>query len=122
MQQRPSYTPLLFLACGYSLEPPQLRQNRKNIYPCKPQFYYIEVGCKGVYFTQTCNHDANKMACAFSKATYHPLYSDQSLLMHVRTVRSNHMGRLSTVILYEPRHEKTCYLHLRKQRRRSALR
>ena len=24
---------------------------RKNIvYPCKPQFYYIKVGCKGVYF------------------------------------------------------------------------
>ena len=27
---------------------------RKNVYPCKPQFYYIKVGCKGVYITQTC--------------------------------------------------------------------
>ena len=44
----------------YSLEPPQrggsneypqsmfLSRNKKNnVYPCKPQFYYIKVGCKG---------------------------------------------------------------------------
>ena len=47
--------------CGYSLEPPQqgssneypqsmfLRRNKKNnVYPCKPQFYYIRVGFKGL--------------------------------------------------------------------------
>ena len=47
--------------CGYSLEPPRrggsneypqsmfLSRNKKNIvYPCKPQFYYIKVGLKGV--------------------------------------------------------------------------
>ena len=47
--------------CGYSLEPPRrggsydnpqsmfLRRNKKNnVYPCKPQFYYIKVGFKGV--------------------------------------------------------------------------
>ena len=47
--------------CGYSLEPPRqggsneypqsmsLSRNKKNnIYPCKPQFYYIIVGFKGV--------------------------------------------------------------------------
>ena len=46
--------------CGYSLEPPRrggsneypqsmfLSGNKKNnIYPCKPQFYYIKVGFKG---------------------------------------------------------------------------
>ena len=46
---------------GYSLEPPQrggsnecqqsmfLSRNKKNnVYPCKPQFYYIKVGFKGV--------------------------------------------------------------------------
>ena len=50
--------------CGYSLEPPRrggsneypqsmfLSRNKKNnIYPCKPQFYYIEVGFKGVKIT-----------------------------------------------------------------------
>ena len=47
--------------CGYSLEPPRrggsneypqsmflTRNNKNNVYPCKPQFYYIEVGFKGV--------------------------------------------------------------------------
>ena len=47
--------------CGNSLEPPRrggsneypqsmfLNRNKKNnVYPCKPQFYYIKVGYKGV--------------------------------------------------------------------------
>ena len=47
--------------CGYSLEPPRrggsseypqstvLSTNKKNnVYPCKPQFYHIKVGFKGV--------------------------------------------------------------------------
>ena len=47
--------------CGYSLEPPRrggsneypqsmfFSRNKKiNVYPCKPQFYYIKVGFKGV--------------------------------------------------------------------------
>ena len=29
----------------------------KNGYPCKPQFYLIKVGCKGVYITRTVYHD-----------------------------------------------------------------
>ena len=49
------------LDCGYLLEPPQqggsneypqstfLSRNKKNyVYPCKPQFYFIKVGFKGV--------------------------------------------------------------------------
>ena len=49
------------LDCGYSLELPWrggsneypqymfLSRNKKNkVYPCKPQFYYIKVGFKGV--------------------------------------------------------------------------
>ena len=46
---------LLKTDCGYlggSNEYPQsmfLSRNKKNnIYPCKPQFYYIKVGLKGV--------------------------------------------------------------------------
>ena len=30
---------------------------RKNEYPCKPQFYYLKVGCKGVFNTRTCYPD-----------------------------------------------------------------
>ena len=49
------------LDCGYSLEPPRrggsneypqsmfLSRNKKNnVFPCKPQFYYIKVGFHGV--------------------------------------------------------------------------
>ena len=35
-------------------------KNKKKVYPCKPQFYYIKVGCKGVFVTQTCFRDAVK--------------------------------------------------------------
>ena len=30
---------------------------RKNVHPCKPQFYYIKVGFKGVNMIRTCTHD-----------------------------------------------------------------
>ena len=55
--------------CGYTLEPPHRggsneypqsmfwSKNKKKVYPCKPQLYYIKVGCKGVYITRTCYHD-----------------------------------------------------------------
>ena len=53
--------------CGYTLEREAVltsthnlcfRANiRKNVYPCKPQFYYIKVGCKGVFVTRTCFRD-----------------------------------------------------------------
>ena len=47
--------------CGYSLEPPRRggsneypqymllsRSKKNNVYPCKPQFYNIKVGFKGI--------------------------------------------------------------------------
>ena len=55
------YISAKIMDCGYSLEPPRrggsneypqsmfLSRNRKNnVHPCKPQFYYIKVGFKGV--------------------------------------------------------------------------
>ena len=55
------YIPAQNIDCGYSLEPPRrggsneyphsmfLSRNKKtNVYPCKPQFYYIKMGFKGV--------------------------------------------------------------------------
>ena len=60
--------------CGYSLEPPHrggsneypqsmfLSINKKNnVYPCKPQFYYIKVGFKGVKIIQACFRDENTL-------------------------------------------------------------
>ena len=35
-----------------------LSKNKKNnVYPCKPQFYYIKVGFKGVKIISVCFHD-----------------------------------------------------------------
>ena len=34
-------------------------KNKKKEYPCKTQFYYIKVGCKGVFVTQTCFRDVH---------------------------------------------------------------
>ena len=53
--------------CGYTLEPHHwgvltsthnlcLGAKIKKVYPCKPQFYYIKVGCKGVFVTRL-EHD-----------------------------------------------------------------
>ena len=32
-------------------------REKNNVYPCTPQFYYIKVGCKGVFITRTRFHD-----------------------------------------------------------------
>ena len=57
--------------CGYSLELPRRggsneypqsmflsRKKKNNVYPCKPQFYYIKVGFKGVKIIKACFRDA----------------------------------------------------------------
>ena len=36
---------------------------RKNVYPCKPKFYYINVGCKGFFVTRTCFRDVKHACC-----------------------------------------------------------
>ena len=60
---------------GYTSEPPQLggsneylrsmfssKNKKKNVYPCKPQFYYIKIGGKGVYISRTCYHDGSLLS------------------------------------------------------------
>ena len=57
--------------CGYSLEPPRGgdsneypqsifsgKNKKNNVYPGKPQFYYIKVGFKGVKIIWACFRDA----------------------------------------------------------------
>ena len=48
--------------CGYMLERVPIiyvfgTKNKKKVYPCKPQFYYIKVGCKWVYIIRICFRD-----------------------------------------------------------------
>ena len=77
--------------CGYSLEPPRrggsneypqsifLSRNKKNNgYPCKPQFYSIKVGFKGVIILEACFCDTKK-----SKTTS-PLFPNKVITMHDR--------------------------------------
>ena len=35
--------------------------NKTKVYPCIPQFYYIKVGFKGVYYSWTCFPDEKEM-------------------------------------------------------------
>ena len=37
------------------------RNKKNNVYPCKPQFYYIKVGFKGVKIIQACFRDASSV-------------------------------------------------------------
>ena len=61
------------IGCGYSLELPQWgssneypkcmfssKNKKNNVYPSKPQFYYIKVGFKGVNIIKACFLDATK--------------------------------------------------------------
>ena len=58
--------------CGYPLEPPRRggsngypqsmfwsRNKKNNLYPCKPQFYFIKVGSKGVNIIKACFRDGH---------------------------------------------------------------
>ena len=36
------------------------RNKENNVYPCKPQFFYIKVGLKGVKIIQVCFRDVTK--------------------------------------------------------------
>ena len=65
--------------CGYSLEPPRrggsngypqsmfLSRNKKNNEdPCKPKFYHIKVGFKGIKIIQVCFRDGLTSTCTHS--------------------------------------------------------
>ena len=40
------------------------RNKKNNVYPCKPQFYYIKVGFKGVKIIKACFHDSKLGICS----------------------------------------------------------
>ena len=55
-------------------------KNKKKIYPGKPQFYYIKVGCKGVFITRTCLYMYDNALFAAKESSFsgedHILLSD----------------------------------------------
>ena len=46
---------------------------RKKVNPCTPQFHYIKVGCKGVFITLTCLHDASTGRCDMKSSRVHSI-------------------------------------------------
>ena len=73
---------------GYTLEPPnrggineypqsmfKSKNKKTNEYPCKPQFYYINVGCKGVFISRTCLHDVMKETLFSTKVRQPNMYT-----------------------------------------------
>ena len=65
---------------------------RKNVYPCKSQFYYIKVGCKGVFVTRICFCDEHARTKDI-KCFYLPLDFQDSVWIpsHHRTHRQTEM-------------------------------
>ena len=47
------------IECGYSQSMFSSKNKKNNVYPCKPQFYYIKVGFKGVKIIQACFRDVS---------------------------------------------------------------
>ena len=53
---------------------------KNNVYPCKPQFYYIKVGFKGVNIIRACLRDA--FIFSQTKKTSHELSAGYNLSIH----------------------------------------
>ena len=58
------------------------KNKKKNVYSCKPQFYYIKVGCTGVFVTRKCFRDVqvlndNSMDTAFNRETFIDILDEQ---------------------------------------------
>ena len=56
------------------------RNKKNNIYPCKPQFYYIKVGFKGIKIIYVCfPDDVDKFENPFLDRTLASLYFEVAL-------------------------------------------
>ena len=101
---------LLKTDCGYSLEPPQRGgfnvypqsmflsgNNKNNVYPCKPQFYYIKVGFKGFKIINVCFRDGFQFCLLPSRVIHFRLYSEEERnrehFMHLNSFRTRRVSR-----------------------------
>ena len=62
------------------------RNKKNNVYPCKPQFYYIKMGFKGVKIIQACFRDAILL----------PDYMSKTAELSVNSVDTNQMPHSMT--------------------------
>ena len=68
---------------------------RKNVYPYKPPFYYIKVGCKGEYITRTCKQDEYQVICCLRVSNH--LYISTGSYFFCNNI---YLGWSITVALY----------------------
>ena len=94
------------IGCGYSLEPPRRggsneypqsmflsRNNKNNVYPWKPQFYYIKVGFKGSKLYRYV------FVMSYRKSVLVLFYIPQSRLWRVQT-QTGYQRTLSLIRIY----------------------
>ena len=60
-------------------------------YPCKPQFYYLKAGCKGVYITRIYYHDVGS-------ADGSTLFTDQDAVLERWTEHINSVLNRTSVV------------------------
>ena len=98
--------------CGYTLEPPQRggsneypqsmfwsKNKKKNVYPYKPQFYYIKVGCKGVFVTRTCFRDASHFHYSAHTVPYKAMAQLTSMVGRNKQSRRFHLVSNISVLI-----------------------
>ena len=55
------------------------RNKKNNVYPCKPQFYYIKVGFNGVNIIKACFRDELDALCIAIKGSKVSLFHERRL-------------------------------------------
>ena len=66
------------------------KNKENNVYPCKPQFYYIKVGFKGVKIIQACFRDEDFFTCLH-------LFCNKSVInKHIIVVKNANVIRISS--------------------------
>ena len=55
----------------------------RKVYPCKPQFFYIRVGFKGVFFARTCYPDAQFTLILEDDDQYNMKIDNQQLVIYL---------------------------------------
>ena len=63
------------------------RNKKNNVYPCKPQFYYIKVGFKGVNIIWACFRDDAEVKLSLEYILFEPGHSVPTRL-HVRPAKT----------------------------------
>ena len=71
---------------------------RKNEYPCKSQFYYIKVGCKGVFITRSCVRDGLVLPSCTRTFSFHDSIRANKIIYYKRLNKLEHKRKTNYII------------------------